>query len=215
MSELANYSIETDYTVLLSFKDGRKVRVPVGQLAAHLNPLDLEKIKSAIRLRRDFIHQHTPKIIVVGLATGLLLALLAAGDRAVASLWHHNEPMPRSQPSHTGIVRSVDLPTPTVKPTPPGSVKGEAVAAAPPIHRTVIRSVKHHPSLLSTKPIAAPTNPVAIIEPLASLAPAPSPEPTITPVPTDTLPSPTPTTPPQGQVLGDSTGPNDPDSHTN
>ena len=45
MSDLANYSIETDHTVLLWFQDGRHLRVPLGQLSHYLKPRDLEKIE--------------------------------------------------------------------------------------------------------------------------------------------------------------------------
>ncbi len=93
MGELANYSIETDHTVLLSFKDGKSLRVPFSQLAHYLRPTDLERVRSAIKLRRDFIRRHMPKALIALVAVGLL-ALFVGGSRVMAALWGQPEQPP-------------------------------------------------------------------------------------------------------------------------
>ncbi len=215
MSELANYSIETDHIVLLSFKDGRSIRVQMAQLHRHLAPGDLAKIRSAIKLRRDFIRLHMPKAALV-LVAGGLLALILTGSRVVASLLSHPRPAPVQPPGVPHIARSILLPTPSVSPTPQILAQKEATARAPK-RRSVARTAKPRP--------AAASVPTALAQPVTALLltpsplPLPLPDPSAAPVPT---PSPTPQPsppadqppvsdpPPQGQVLGDSTGPDDP-----
>src|SRR6266705_3268680 len=108
MGDLENYSIETDQTVLLSFRGGRKLRVRSDRLARYLRPRDLIVVRRALRLRRDFLSLHMPKTAALLLAAGLVAALMI-GTRAVARLFLHQDP---AGPSHTSIVRSQMQPRP-------------------------------------------------------------------------------------------------------
>jgi hypothetical protein len=201
MSELANYSIETDHTVLLAFKDGRRLRVPFGQLAHHLMPPDLDKVRAAIKLRREFIRRHMPKAALVLMAGGLI-ALLVAGGQAVANYISPHGPVP-PPPDHSSIVRSQVLPTPAVSPASQPSVEGETTvaSAAKPKPRFTLRQL--------FKPAPKPPAQVPAASPLASPLPDATPTPSASPnpiadggTPNDPSPSPTPQIPNQGQVLG-------------
>jgi hypothetical protein len=197
MSELSNYSIETDHTVVLSFKDGRRVRVPVGQLAHHLAPPDLEKVRASIRLRRDFIRRHMPKVALVMVAAGLI-ALLTVGGQAVAHLFM--PPDAPTAPDHTGIVRSQVIETPAVTPAPSPAVKGDSTVAAAALRPSSPRKSSSKPSakaVLSSKTYPTPLPDVTPDPtPLPTPIPTPTSSPTPTPTPTPT-PSPTPTVSPE------------------
>lgn len=220
MSELANYSIETDHTVLLLFKDGRKLRVPMAQLPRHLTPRDLAKIRSAIKLRQDFIRQHMPKASVILIVAAGLLAIMLAGSRAVATLLHRPSSLPPSGPSdNTGIVRSVEAPSPSASPSvqpAPANVAPSRPATTATRHRIARRVT--HPT--AKKPLTGLSDAATVTGGVLGMPqPAPSPDPSVTPIASPT-PTPTPTDAPiagqtgtpgasnqQGQVLGDSTGP--------
>src|SRR5882672_6975365 len=135
MSELANYSIETDQTVLLSFKDGRNIRAAITNLPRLLPPRDVEKVMRALKLRHDFITRHMPKAAALIVATGLL-ALLVAGGGALAQLWtRRTEPEPA--PPHSTLVRSIERPSPEVTPsTGPAVASPVAATVAQPITKT-------------------------------------------------------------------------------
>jgi hypothetical protein len=222
MRELDNYSIETDHTVLLAFKDGRTIRVPIGQLAHHLTPADLKRIQAAMKLRRDFVRQHMPKV-ALALAAGGFLALFMAGGRTVAHLLQPPTPVESTPPS-TSIVRSLDPPpTPSLSPAPQPTPGGTTVTANPSkakrlakrrpatariaAHTTVLPA----PTTLGGLLTGLPANPVALLPapPIGnSSGPALTPDqPSTTPSPSPEAPAPSPSTPPAGQVLGDSTGP--------
>ena len=199
MSELANYSIETDSLILLAFKDGKSLRVPVGQLPHYLAPRDLQRVRRAIQLRRDFFRQHMPRTLIIVLALGAL-AFAATGSVAIAYLvdrWSAPDPTP----SKTEIVRNVG--EATANPPPAPAVAGGAAAAPSP--RAVASHVRPAPTPKPARS-AGVTRPAVAVTPYAEpgavvTAPTPTPEPSPEPTP---LPSPE---PPSGQVLGDSTGP--------
>jgi len=218
MSELANYSIETDHTVLLAFKDGRRMRVPIGQLNHHLAPPDLEKVRAAIKLRRDFIRRHMPKVALLVAATGLV-GLLTVGGRVVAEFMNRN-PIPA--PDNTGISRNMPIDTPAASPNPGGhpEVKGEsAIAAASPaptitpstkLGKRRGRNLPHHNAVADSAPKApAPASPAPSSTPAPTITPEPSPTPSPSSDPNSALANGNTPANQNGQVLGDSTGPGD------
>ena len=198
MSELANYSIETDHLVWLSFKDGRSFRVPVGQLPRYLTPRDLIKVRRAMNLRHDFFRQHMPRTLVAFATVGVL-AIVAGSGQVLAGLWHQPKPVAPDNPRQTEIVRNLSQPSsrPSAVPSP---ASGSVVAAPKPHAAARVRPVA------SIKPVAPAilSSPSALVTPIAtppisSPAPSPTPDPSPSPVPSPT--------PPAGQVLGDSTEP--------
>ncbi len=208
MSELANYSIETDQTVLLLFKDGRNLRVPVGQLASHLIDTDLERIRRAVRLRRDFLGRYMPKALLAVMLIALV-SLLVTGGRVVAQL-QHSASTNQSTPTRAQIARPLATPTPLASPLPVPAVQ-DAVTTRPSRPIAVrAKAVRRRSSLVHILPQLLHITPVS--------APAPSPQPSPDPnlpdqpiaqLPPDQLPGgdPVPSPPPGGQVLGCSTGP--------
>jgi hypothetical protein len=214
MEDLDTYSIETDRTVLLSFRNGRQRRVNVERLSNHLRPRDLEIVSRAMKLRHDFIRSHMPRTAVLLLAAGLM-TLLALGGRTLAKLFGHSSPAP---PGSTMIVRSQAEPQPAAQEAPSSPGATPKLAASGRSYKPAFKLVsKHQPD-----PEAAAGSPAANVAPqptppLPSASPSPSPLPSSTPEPQSaqtagqtpagqTGPTPSPT-PEQGQVLGDSTGP--------
>jgi len=224
MSELANYSIETDHIVLLAFHDGRRLRVPVGQLAHHLAPPDLEKVRSALKLRRDFIRRHMPKVVLALAAAGGLVAALTVGGHAVANYWQRTHPV-QPAPGNTGLVRSETLPHPA--PTPSmqtTTVAANSAASDPPgagvtVTTTTNTAASHTVTThqTSTGIVQAVTNTVKNVLPVTLPIGSPTPGPQVadnkpsgTPAP---VVSPTPTPAPnQGSVLGAGCDPTAPDA---
>jgi hypothetical protein len=204
MSELANYSIETDHTVLLAFKDGRHLRVPISQLAHYLMPPDLAKVRAAIKLRKEFIRRHMPKVALVFVAGGLI-ALMITGGQVVANLISPPGPVP-PPPDHSTIVRNQIVPTPATTTTPQPAVEGDATVAAAtakPKHKFTIRQLFTQGAAHSQ---AAPPIPTPQVVPSPAVTPNPvadNNEPQNSPAP-----EPTPQIPDQGQVLGSCTSPN-------
>lgn len=216
MSDLANYSIETDQVVLLSFKDGRSLRVPLNHLSRYLKPGDLAKVKKALNLRRHFLRIHMPRFFVILATIGGLVALLTVGGKTVASLLGH--PRPANQtPSHTGIARSRLEPTPDITPSAGQPVQGNVRLTA------AGRHVKSLGQAAVPVPTAAPapaqppiqlTSQTTVSQPATTIqssaaqqippASAPAPNPAPSPSPTAS-PAPTQTPAPQGHVLSDAT----------
>jgi len=213
MGDLENYSIETDQTVLLSFRDGRKLRVRSDRLARHLRPHDLVVVRRALRLRRDFLRLHMPKTAVLLLAAGLLAALMV-GTRVVARLFLHQNP---ADPSHTFIVRSQAESRPDAEPAPTSPASTPKLAAkhhqAKPALAAAHNAATGSPA--STLPAGTPPTTVNLTAadptpaPSATPAPSTSSDPGTTAVgPAASQPAPSPTPAPDpGQVLGASTGP--------
>jgi cytoskeletal protein RodZ len=210
MSELANYSIETDHIVLLAFRDGRRLRVPVGQLAHHLSPPDLEKVRAALKLRRDFIRRHMPKVVLALAAAGGLIAALAVGGHAVAGLWQKSHPVNPS-PTNTGLVRSESLPHPA--PTPSmqtttvaaNSAAAATTSAGTSTNTTISRTtlVTHQSSPQINQTVSKTVKNVPVSASLPSPTPSPTPAQTPGPQVAQNPPPPSPVpTPPSGSVLG-------------
>lgn len=83
---------------MLAFKDGRKLRVSVRNLSDHLNPIDLRKVKSAIKLRREFLSTHMPKFLILLAVGGLLgVGALAVTPRSFASHPAQSKTFPKVQ----------------------------------------------------------------------------------------------------------------------
>lgn len=204
MGELANYSIETDQLVWLAFKNGQSLRVPVGQLPRYLTPRDLQKVRRAMKLRRDFFRHNMPPALLMLLVLGLV-GMVAAGGQVLALMSRRSAPEPPA-PSRSEIVRNVNFATPVLSPAPQ------------PAANRVVAVTRHQTTAVRAKPasVSAPVSPappastaavpapVVLPTPSVSL-PAPTPIPSPTPVPQPS-PTPQPVEPP-GQVLGDSTGP--------
>jgi hypothetical protein len=87
MSQLSNYSVETDQLILLSFEDGRSLRVPISQLPKYLKGRDLQRVRRAINMRRAFFRQNMPPTIIVLIATLVVAALAAAGEHTLAAIF--------------------------------------------------------------------------------------------------------------------------------
>lgn len=217
MTELANYSIETDSTVLLSFRDGKRLRVRLDQVQKYVSPLDAERIRAATRLRQDFIRQHMPKA-VFAMAAGML-GLVVAGNQVMAGLWR---PKPEPAPERTEIVRSINAPaTESTASTGPMLAAPESTVTPAPAVRTAGRTTQtialkrqrqtSPQALLPSAKVSLPVT-LPLSTPLPDLLddvlplPSPTPSPSASPAPSV---SPSPSTPPAGEVLGESTGPND------
>ena len=215
MGELSNYSIETDQLIWLVFKDGHSLRVPVGQLSRYLVPKDLQKVRRAMKLRRDFFRQNMPKALLLLLVFGLVAAA-AVTTTTVAWLARRQTPLPTA-PNETEIVRNV---TPQSSPSPvPSPAAGSPVATVARQRTTTqVEKPAKPSSKVATKsggsPVSASLNAGSGTKidggahiGVDTVIPTPTPVPTPSPDPTPS-PSPTPVpTPPVGQVLGDSTGP--------
>lgn len=117
MQELATFSIETDSTILLQYKNGRKKRVRFAELAKHALSVDIEKIRAAYRLRTSFISTHMPKarmILMVLLGAGVLGLTAVAGQQALAQLSGKPVQIQPSVTGHEDVARS--LAEPSVQP---------------------------------------------------------------------------------------------------
>jgi hypothetical protein len=201
MGELANYSIETDQLVWLAFKDGHSLRVPVAQLARYLAPRDLQKVRKAMNLRKDFFRQNMPKALVAVVAFGLI-TLVVAGQQVLALLGRRSTPTLAS-PTHTEIVRNITPQSPEPSPAPSPATSPVAAVVA---RRTAARA-KPVPTLPPAASSAVAGATAVLVTPIpAAPTASPAPSPAASPSPSPS-PSPTPSTPPAGQVLGDSTGP--------
>jgi hypothetical protein len=73
---LANYSIESDSTILLSYIDGTRRRVTIDELPQHVRKRDLAKIRRAQNLRYQFIN----KVLPPGAMTLLLIGIILLGS---------------------------------------------------------------------------------------------------------------------------------------
>ncbi len=208
MGELTNYSIETDQLVWLSFKSGQNLRVTVGQLPHYLSPHDLKRVRRAIKLRRDFFRNHMPKTLIILLALGLT-ALAVTTGQVLAAMWHAQQgPEPAGQ---TEIVRNAlpaedsPSPAPTSTPTAVAPVAGSVArtaAQAEAVPKLKAPARKLTAPSVSVTPLPAPGGDSA-----ALTAPTPAATPTpIVPTPTPIAEAPD-TNPNNGEVLGDSTGP--------
>ena len=190
MSELLNYSIETDYSVWLSFRDGRNVRVAFIQLPHYLAPRDLIKVKRAMKLRQDFLRHNMPPTLAVLVAAGLALIVVTGGG-AIAMITQLRRPAPLPA-VHSEMVRYAEPHGPL------HSTVANVVGATPGV---IIRrnGTKLNP-LPTIKPVDTKLSaPAVIITPIAvpDIA-APKPLPIVSPPP---IPAPLPT-PPAGDVLG-------------
>jgi hypothetical protein len=143
MSELANYSIETDQLVWLQFKGGESFRVPLDRLDDYLSPKDLRRVHRTIKLRRDFLRQHFPRTLVAVAAAGLAAFAIYDGSN-VAGLWVHAHPatpLPAHEQGARSIISTPAAPaaatatTATMVPTAtPQPTAKPAVLSSPPVH---------------------------------------------------------------------------------
>jgi hypothetical protein len=156
MQKMSDFSIETDDTVLVSFQDGSQQRLAVKQLARLLRPMDASRIRRALKLRRNFLRQHMPRMIVGGVVAGALLLGLSLPDNApMSQLVHPDTP----KPHHPHQAKpAAYLPTPT----PPDTAQVEAAGTA--------RQVTVDASAATSTAVAAPA--VAAASPAVSQATA-------------------------------------------
>ncbi len=112
MRKLAAYSIETDHTVRLDFADGQRLRVPVTKLGLYLYAPDRERVERGVKLRRQFLTRHMPKVLI-GLATASLLATAVVTPKTVDRLISP-QAVPVSVPAQSVQTRASRLQTPAV-----------------------------------------------------------------------------------------------------
>ena len=210
--ELANYSIETDQTVLLTFKDGRTIRVGSDRLSDYLAGPDLITVQRAKRLREDFIHRHMPKAVFTLVASGAL-SLFVIGAQPLAQLVPRTNAPIEPAPLRSTVAESLEdnrngsaaatatpsssAPNPTPTPaagsqpadTRPGNAKAKSKVAA---NKAPVATVASQTAQVPVLPIPN------ILPGLASPAPEP------TPSPASPEPTPSPSPAPQGDVLGES-----------
>jgi hypothetical protein len=198
MKELATYSIETDHVVLLAFRDGERRRVGVKKLAKYLGPADLAQVEAALHLRHSFIKSHMPKMVLT-MAAGGLVALLAITGRPLANLWAPETDAPQTPPG-TAVVRSLAEPTPSPVPTSPVPTVSPP-ATLQPIPKPRLQIAQNSkPKPKKARPARGVASQVA---PSVVVALPVSPT-------TPDLSQAHPILPNLGQVLGESTGPNAP-----
>lgn len=215
MAVLANYSIETDQTVLLSFADGRRVRVPLGQLAQHLEPADLIKVQRALELRRSFIKRHMPRTLLAFTTSGLMALFTLTTNQTTAWIQPHPEaPAEAPSPEHAEtIVRDSRQFVPAViapSPSLASSPKAAHVATRPsartatsshPARKSAALGLSLNPAPKNGTPVASIVLPTILPIPLPSVIPA---APIKDPAPTPSeSPEPTPSSSPDPQSLGE------------
>lgn len=137
MQKVRKYSIETDETIFLQFKDGSDIRVPVGDLALYVGSADLNRIERAIQVRKLFFQRHLPKL-GLALAAGTLLSF--AGLNSNQEL--HTLLQPQSLPTESlqsDRLNSLPAPKPLhlIKPSPDPH-RSDIVTASP------LPSSRHH-----------------------------------------------------------------------
>ena len=139
MSELADYRVETDTTILLVYKDGTELRVPTRRLARYLQGDELVRVREALRLRSDFIRKHLPKDgLAIGLAAGMLAIGLVGGNHLAHLGLRPTAPTtaPAVAVAATPIATPLTVDT-TVATTSSGEVAGAATVAAVPTSAAV------------------------------------------------------------------------------
>jgi len=132
MHKLANFSVETDTIVLLQFQDGQQSRVAITQLPQHLTGADLKRVQAALKLRRDFLKTHLPKMGLM-LATGVGLATLFIGGHKLAAELMVPHRAPVTTPMHEDVAQMVaPASTPEITLPPKPAVKDAVVVAKKP-----------------------------------------------------------------------------------
>jgi hypothetical protein len=164
MKEIANFSIETDNVVLLEYQDGKSKRVAVWQLAKHLVETDLRRVQAALKMRRNFIRDNSPKLGAAVVLTAGLVAALVGGGHAVTNLIAPPRPA-AAAPEHETVAG--------VTPTGPAVVVASATApdamqpSAPAVMASAHTTEPHgdqvrpsgQPTLQATQPIAPSARP--------------------------------------------------------
>ena len=183
MSELVNYSIETDYSVWLSFKDGHSLRVAFGQLPKYLDPRDLKKVRRAMKLRQDFLHHNMPKTLVLAITLGLA-GLMLTGGQALAHLWWPTQPVAPSGKSQ--IVHNTES---TAKMPLGGhnpSISRAAVTLPQPVAARVQPVPTLQPDALKLNSVEVVVAPLPTVPAASPALPVPPPSPSPAPVPSPT-----------------------------
>jgi hypothetical protein len=127
MNELADFSVETDTTVLLEFRDGTRLRTPVKRLPLHLVGKDLDRVRAAVKLRKVFLRDHLPK---EGLAIALAVILCAVGIAGTNRLAGARPAQNLPAVSPLSASKATSISTPNVIRTTP-EVAGVATVAPP------------------------------------------------------------------------------------
>lgn len=196
MSQLSNFSIETDHTILLQFKNGQERRVPVSQLARHLAGPDLSRVSEALKLRRDFIRMHIPKAgLMLVLAASTIAALLITQGARVATQIIQRGATFAPVPAHDTVATPQPVPTDVPVNTPgingaPAEIDQPAVPApvfAPqptpariPPRRAAQPAAVLHRAFSPVTSLLPTAVPVSLPDPAAKVHSG-SPEPTKTP----------------------------------
>jgi hypothetical protein len=202
MSQLSNYSVETDQLILLSFEDGRSLRVPISQLPKYLKGRDLQRVRRAINMRRAFFRQNMPPTIIVLIATLVVAALAAAGEHTLAAIFSGASSPGSQLPGAVHMVQSAPATslviTVQTQPALASPAKKLARKIAAPA-ASVISAQLPVPTLapaeiikslpaVSVTPSVTPAD--TLREPLRGVQPSPSPSPT--PLAASPSPSPAP-----------------------
>ncbi len=125
---LSNYSIEGEQNILLSFFDGSNVRCRPAELPTHLAGSDLERVRTALQTRREFIRRVLPPTVTMI----MLAATVALGrydyHRYQDSAHRRLSPSPvsdaRSKPDTSRLIQLINeqsAATQTLLPTTPAA----------------------------------------------------------------------------------------------
>lgn len=156
MRKLQTYSIESDHTVSLTFTNGQAARVPISKIALYLADHDRAKIEHAVKVRRQFLKDHMPKLLV-GAIVVTALGVAASSHSTMSRMFSHTLTPPR--------VRTVQEPLPAAaKVTPTRSPASLPTTSVRPLNHAIETKVT---SDAVTKPrltarAATPTTPVPV-----------------------------------------------------
>ncbi len=178
MQRLADFSIETENTVLLQFAGGGQQRVAVGQLEHYLPSDDLRRVYKALRLRKQFLSRHMPRLgALVLLAGGVMAFLVLGGGQAVANLLHRDPAAVPAPTPVTPVHMLVQPPKVWATPRPRAVTKRSVpqLSRRVPSHRK--SSAKAHPKAKLTVPalnlLELPETILPAVDSLVDLGPAP------------------------------------------
>jgi hypothetical protein len=85
---LSDFTIETDNSILLLFKNGDSKRVSRNDLAQYLASDDLSRIEHAFSLRHQFIKRVLPPTLMVALTAGII-GMSGYEGKNMSNLMHH------------------------------------------------------------------------------------------------------------------------------
>lgn len=117
---LADFRIESDRVIFLTFADGRSCRVSPGDLGRFLNQDDVRRVRRALRLRRQFMRRVLPPTAIILLVVGIIGFGRYDIDR-ISHSWLAPAPAAERQPSMQAPVSTL----------PPSGVRSTSSSSAP------------------------------------------------------------------------------------